>query len=231
MVGSHGEPLRAADLENAIDYIRKQPQIWEVILTGGDPLVLSPRRLREIVARLSAIEHVGILRLHTRVPLVDPETIDDALVQTLQRRLPVYVVLHVNHPDELTDPVVMALARLQVPGVTLLSQSVLLRGVNDSATVLERLFRRLVTLNVKPYYLHHPDLAPGTGHFRVSFETGQAIMRSLRQTLSGLCLPTYVLDIPGGFGKVPVNADHVGPLTTGGRQIKDIRGALHHYPE
>ena len=231
MVGSHGEPFRAGELDTAIEYVRARPAIWEIILTGGDPLILSPRRLDEILARLSTIEHVRILRIHTRVPVVDPESIDEALSQVLKRSLPVYVAVHVNHPEELTDPVVAALARLRDAGVMLLSQTVLLRGVNDDAAVLARLFRRLVTLEVRPYYLHHPDLAPGTSHFRVPIEAGQALMRALRQTVSGLCLPTYVLDIPGGFGKVPIGPDHVGPSTAGFRHIKDIHGGWHRYPE
>lgn len=231
MVGSHGESLRTADLDAAIDYIRSHRRIWEVILTGGDPLILAPRRLNEILSGLAAIDHLGILRIHTRVPLVDPESIDTSLVRVLERRKPVYIVLHVNHPDELTDLVVAAIARLHAAGVGLLSQSVLLKGVNDEAAVLERLFRHLTMLHVKVHYLHHPDLAPGTAHFRVPLEIGQALMRSLRKTLSGLCLPKYVLDIPGGFGKVPITPDHIGSWSRGGRQVKDLAGVDHHYPE
>jgi lysine 2,3-aminomutase len=231
MVGSYGEPLRAAELDAAIDYVRGRPAVWEVILTGGDPLILSPRRLDEILARLAAIDHVRILRIHTRVPIVDPESIDDARARALERSTPVYMALHVNHPEELTDTVAAAIARLRDAGVTLLSQTVLLKAVNDDAAVLARLFRRLVTLKVQPYYLHHPDLAPGTSHFRVPIEAGQALMNTLRQTVSGLCLPVYVLDIPGGFGKVPINPEYVGPRTSGFRQIKDTRGELHCYPE
>jgi lysine 2,3-aminomutase len=231
MVGSHGEPLQNTDLDAAIDYIQRHPHIWEVILTGGDPLILAPRRLDQILDRLAAIDHLGVLRIHTRVPLVDPESIDDSVTRVIKRRIPIYIVLHVNHPDELTDLVMAAIARLQAPGITLLSQSVLLKGINDDAVVLERLFRCLVRLNVKPYYLHHPDLAPGTAHFRVSLETGQALMRTLRHTVSGLCLPAYVLDIPGGFGKVPVSPDYIGSWSAGGRQVRDLHGVSHHYPE
>ena len=232
MVGSHGEPLKADELDAALDYVRAHSEIWEVVLTGGDPLILSARRLRDILARLAAIEHVNVLRIHTRVPIVDPDSIDESLTQVLAAvARPLYIAVHVNHPDELTDDAIRALERLRPPGVQLLSQTVLLKGVNDDATVLERLFRRLVTLRVRPYYLHHPDLAPGTAHFRVPLETGQALMRRLRQTLSGLCLPTYVLDVPGGFGKVPINADHIGPRTSAGREIRDSRGRAHRYAE
>jgi lysine 2,3-aminomutase len=232
MVGSHGEPLQGEALDAAIDYIRGRPEVWEVILTGGDPLVLSVRRLVDILTKLAAIEHVGILRIHSRVPIVDPQSIDEALTSALRQPIPVYLAIHVNHPDEITDTVVAAIRRLSDGGVAVVSQTVLLKGVNDDAAVLETLFRKLVTLRVRPYYLHHPDLAPGTSHFRVPIEVGQELMRKLRQTLSGLCLPTYVLDIPGGFGKVPIESQYAGEVSSSGiREIKDTRGMSHCYPE
>jgi lysine 2,3-aminomutase len=231
MVGSHGEPLMGAALDGAIDYVRSHPAVWEVILTGGDPLALSPRRITDVLARLANISHVRILRIHTRVPIVDPESIDDLLTSALKVSTPVYVALHINHPQEITEPVVAAIGRLLDTGAVLLSQTVLLRGVNDDAAVLEQLFRRLVTLKVRPYYLHHPDLAPGTSHFRVSIETGQALVHTLRQTVSGLCMPTYVLDIPGGFGKVPIGPGYLGAKTLDYREVKDPRGMSHCYPE
>jgi lysine 2,3-aminomutase len=231
MVGSHGEPLQGAALDRAIDYVRSHPGVWEVILTGGDPLALSLRRLTDVLTRLATISHVRILRIHTRVPIVDPESIDDSVASALRVTTPVYVALHINHPQEITEPVVEAIGRLLVTGAVLLSQTVLLRGVNDDASVLEQLFRRLVTLKVRPYYLHHPDLAPGTSHFRVPIETGQALVHSLRQTMSGLCMPTYVLDIPGGFGKVPIGPEYLGTRALDYRQVKDVRGMSHCYPE
>jgi lysine 2,3-aminomutase len=231
MVGSHGEPLRGEALDAAIDYVRGRPEIWEVILTGGDPLALSVRRLVDILTKLAAIEHVRVLRIHSRVPIVDPQSIDEALTSVLKQPIPVYLAIHVNHPDEITDAVVAAIRRLSEGGVVVVSQTVLLRGVNDDAGVLETLFRKLVTLRVRPYYLHHPDLAPGTSHFRVPIEVGQELMRKLRETLSGLCLPTYVLDIPGGFGKVPIGPQYAGEIFSGTREIKDTRGMSHCYPE
>jgi len=230
-VGSRGEPLQGAALDGAIEYVRSHPDVWEVILTGGDPLALSPRRLTDIVRRLATIHHVRILRIHSRVPIVDPESIDDALTGALKVTTPVYIALHINHPQEITEPVVAAIGRLLDTGAVLLSQTVLLRGVNDDAGVLEQLFRRLVTLKVRPYYLHHPDLAPGTSHFRLPIETGQALVRALRQTMSGLCMPTYVLDIPGGFGKVPIGPEYLAARTSDCREVKDSRGMSHCYPE
>jgi lysine 2,3-aminomutase len=232
MVGSHGEPLHGIALDGAIDYVRAHPEVWEVILTGGDPLSLSARRLGGVLAKLAAIEHVRVLRIHSRVPLVDPASIDELLIGALQHTTPVYLAVHVNHAEEITGDVVAALERLTASGVVLVSQTVLLKGVNDDADVLAQLFRALVRLKVRPYYLHHPDLAPGTSHFRVSLEDGQALMRQVRQRISGLCLPTYVLDIPGGFGKVPVGPDYIGRRTASGfREVQDIRGITHRYPE
>ena len=231
MVGRHGEPLQGAALDRAIDYVRSHPSVWEVILTGGDPLALSPRRLTDVLTQLAAISHVRILRIHTRVPIVDPDSIDDSLTGALKVTTPVYVALHINHPQEITEAVSAAIGRLLDTGAVLLSQTVLLRDVNDDVAVLEQLFRRLVTLKVRPYYLHHPDLAPGTSHFRVPIETGQALMRALRRTMSGLCMPTYVLDIPGGFGKVPIGPEYLGTRTSDGREVKDSRGMSHCYPE
>jgi lysine 2,3-aminomutase len=232
MVGSNGAPLMGTALDTAIEYIRAHPEVWEVILTGGDPLTLSARRLSDIFKRLTGIESLGVLRIHSRVPMVAPERIDQATVAALQLPLPVYLAVHVNHPDEITEEVIAALRRLSAAGVVLLSQTVLLKGVNDEARTLDALFRKLVRLKVRPYYLHHPDLAPGTSHFRVSIEAGQELMRILRGTLSGLCLPTYVLDIPGGFGKVPLGPAYVDKKTDSEfREVRDARGIRHRYPE
>jgi lysine 2,3-aminomutase len=232
MVGSKGDALQGVELDAAIDYVREHREVWEVILTGGDPLSLSSRRLADILGRLSSIDHLGVLRIHSRVPVVAPNSIDETYVKELPQSKPVYLAVHVNHPEEVTEPVVAALRRLSESGVVLLSQTVLLKGVNDSAPVLDALFRKLVLLKVRPYYLHHPDLAPGTSHFRVPIEVGQELMRVLRGRLSGLCLPTYVLDIPGGFGKVPIGPAYAGSKEAcGSREILDNQGISHRYPE
>jgi lysine 2,3-aminomutase len=239
MVGHRGEALSQAELDAALDYVRAHPEIWEIILTGGEPLGLSNRRLASILGRLSEISHLSVLRIHSRMITMDPERIDAACAQVLRQPLPVYLVAHINHPEEITPSAARAhqlLARaLQLlieHGVTLLSHTVLLKGINDDAKVLERLFRELVRLKVRPYYLHHGDLAPGTSHFRVSIEKGQELMRALRGRVSGLCQPTYVLDIPGGFGKVPIGSTYVGPRDgAGGRDVLDYQGHRHRYPE
>jgi lysine 2,3-aminomutase len=225
MVGPGGEALSPAELETALDYIRARPQIWEVILTGGDPLILSPRRLREIVAALDAIDHLGVIRIHTRVPVADPARITDDLVNALRADKAVYVALHANHPREFTEAARAACRRIVDAGIPMLSQSVLLKGVNDDPQTLEALLRTFVRNRIKPYYLHHADLAPGTSHFRSTIAEGQALMKNLRGRVSGLCQPTYVLDIPGGHGKVPVGPEYLHEDGT----VEDPWGVRHEY--
>ncbi len=229
-VGPGGEALSAAELETAIGYIRDHREIWEVILTGGDPLMLGPRRVGELVAAIDAIPHVAVIRIHSRVPIVDPERVTAELVASLRpRRASLWLGVHCNHARELADSARAALARLADAGIPLMGQTVLLRGVNDDVETLEQLMRALVTARVKPYYLHHPDLVRGTGHFRVSIEDGQALMKALRGRLSGLAQPTYVLDVPGGHGKVPIGPAYLGddPDTL---VVEDAFGGRHRYP-
>jgi lysine 2,3-aminomutase len=227
MVGPDGlRPLTPAQLDAAFAYIAAHPEIWEVIVTGGDPFILSPRRLADLMARLDAVPHVKVVRFHTRVPAVDPGRITEPLVAALKSSSKaVYVALHANHARELTTAARAACARLVDAGVPMLGQTVLLKGVNDDPAALEALFRAMVEARIKPYYLHHADLAPGTGHFRTTIAEGQALMRSLRGGVSGLCQPTYVLDIPGGHGKVPV-----GPGYLHGGEVEDPAGHRHTYP-
>jgi lysine 2,3-aminomutase len=220
-----GETLSAAELDAALAYIAGRPEIWEVILTGGDPMVLSERRLGELMGRLREIEHVKVVRLHTRVPAVAPERVTPALVSALKTSgKAVYVALHANHPRELTPEARAACARLIDAGIPMLSQSVLLRGVNDDPQVLAELMRAFVETRIRPYYLHHGDPAPGTAHLRLTLEEGQALVRTLRGRVSGLAQPTFVLDIPGGHGKVPVGPAY---LSEDARQVEDPWGAVH----
>jgi len=219
--------LTPAELDVACAYIQGRPEVWEVILTGGDPLVLSPRRLADAMDRLAAIPHVKVVRLHSRAPLVDPDAVTPELVRALRREgLAVYVAIHANHGREFAAAGRAACARLADAGVPLLGQTVLLKGVNDDVQALENLFRAMVETRIKPYYLHHADLAPGTAHFRTTLAEGQALMRALRGRVSGLCQPTYVLDIPGGHGKVPVGPDY---LEADG-EVEGPNGRRHAYP-
>jgi len=230
-VGPGSEALSPAELEAALDYIRSHDSIWEVILSGGDPLMLSARRLKAIVQALEAIPHVAVIRVHTRVPVVEPSRVTAALVAALRADKAVYVVLHANHPRELTPAVKAAAGRLSRAGIPLLSQSVLLKGVNDDPATLEALFRGLVALRVKPYYLHHPDLAQGTAHLRTGLKEGRELMRALRGWVSGLCQPAYVLDLPGGHGKVPVGPCYARETGAEGEwQVEDPQGESHTYP-
>jgi lysine 2,3-aminomutase len=232
MVGPQGlGTLSPEAMDEAFAYIADHPEIWEVILTGGDPLVLSPRRLTEIMQRLAAIDHVKIVRFHTRVPVVEPERIDDALIAALKASgKTAYVALHANHPRELTPTARAACARLVDSGIVMISQSVLLKGVNDDPDTLAALMRAFVETRVKPYYLHHPDLAPGTSHFRLTIAEGRALVAGLRGRISGLCQPTYILDIPGGHGKAAIGPDAIRLENAGCYTVSDFKGVEHTYP-
>jgi lysine 2,3-aminomutase len=236
MVGpGHRRSLSRAALARALDYIRAHPEIWEVILTGGDPLVLSPRRLREVVSVLAGIAHVKIVRVHTRVPVVAPARITAELIRAIKAPgKATYVVLHANHPRELSSRARAACARIIDAGIPMLSQSVLLRGVNDDPDTLAALMRALVENRIKPYYLHHGDLAPGTAHLRTTIAQGQGLLRSLHGRLSGLCQPAYVLDIPGGHGKSPIGPTYLGRVPSADDEeryeIEDFNGGRHLYP-
>jgi lysine 2,3-aminomutase len=227
--GAH-KPLTEAEFETACTYIANDPNIWEVIFTGGDPLALSAQRLRHGVERLGEIAHVKILRWHTRVPVVAPSLITLQRIAALRASAQTpYVVIHSNHAQEWTDEARQACAQLADAGIPLLAQSVLLRGINDTPQALEELMRTLVENRVKPYYLHQGDLAPGTAHFRSSIAHGQNLMKALRGHVSGLCQPTYVLDIPGGYGKSPIGPDYLS-VNSEGVEVEDFRGKKHPYP-
>lgn len=221
--------LAEAEFTAALDYLAAHPAIREVVLTGGDPLTLSPRRLGDWLARLSALPHLDVIRLHTRIPVVAPEKITEDLLTALDLAQAVFLVVHTNHADELTPNALAALRRLNRAGVALLSQTVLLKGVNADADTLEALFRALIRARVKPYYLHHCDLAKGTSHFRTTIAEGQAIMAALRGRLSGIAQPTYVLDIPGGHGKVPIGPGFLAETAPGTWQVTDPKGQRHTY--
>ena len=229
-VGDADATLSEAELEAALAYVAGRPELREVVITGGDPLMLPPRRIEDLVRRLAAIPHLELVRFHSRVPVADPERVSPALAAALRppesADLAVWLAVHVNHPRELSTLARAALARLADAGIPLLSQTVLLKGVNDRVEVLDALMRALVRNRVRPYYLHHPDLAPGTSHFRTSIAEGRALMRALRGRLSGIAQPTYVLDIPGGAGKVPVGPDY---WDEAGACVTDPAGMGHPY--
>ena len=203
-VGQATGHLTDAELDTALDWFAAHPQIREAILTGGDPLILSPRRLAHILARLSALPHLDIIRIHSRVPVADPTRITDALTAALDTPKPLYLCIHANHAREFTPPETATALRRLAHTATLLGQSVLLRGVNDSTEALEALFRAMLRHRVKPYYLHQLDPAPGTARFLVPVDEGRAILRALRGRVSGLAWPVYVQETPDGGGKRPL---------------------------
>lgn len=233
MVGPDaGRNLTAGELEAALAYIASRSEIWEVILTGGDPFVLSEKKVADITRRLDAIAHVKMIRWHTRVPVVAPELVTAAFVTALKaRRATAYVGLHANHPRELTSDARAAIGRIVDAGIPVVSQSVLLRGVNNNVDTLEALMRGFAEARVTPYYLHHGDLAPGTSHFRTTIAEGQALMRELRNRLSGLAMPEYVLDIPGAHGKVPIGPEYSAEAIDGVVTVIDRNGTPRSYRE
>lgn len=230
VVGKGTPALTAKELQDCYDYIAAKPEIWEVILSGGDPLILKPKQITNIITNLDQIAHVEIIRIHTRVPMVDPKRINVEMLAALTKRKPIYMALHINHPDEFSLEAIAAISLLADNGIVLLGQSVLLKGINDNITVLGQLMRTMVRHRIKPYYLHHADLAKGTAHFRTTIAKGQELVAALRGAYSGLCQPEYVLDIPGGFGKSPIGPAYLCKHGAG-FQVKDFTGFEHSYTD
>ena len=204
-VGQRDEAPAPADPEQAADWLRKQPEIREVLISGGDPLTLSTERLDRLIGALrSGAPNIEIIRIGTRIPVVLPQRVDRDLCAMLRRYHPVWMSLHFNHPAEVTPASADACARLADAGIPLNNQTVLLRGVNDDADTLETLFRGLIRMRVRPYYLFQCDPVQGVGHFRVPVRRGRALMRELRRRLSGIAVPTYVRDVPDAESKMPI---------------------------
>ena len=230
MVGPDlGDALSPKALNAALDYVRAHPEVKEVILTGGDPFMLSARRAKALTESLADIPHVKIIRWHTRMPVADPARVTPAFVDALKtREAAVYVSIHINHLDELSEVTIAAADLMADAGLVLISQSVLLKDVNDSVEALADLFEGLVEARIRPYYLHHPDLAPGTSHFRLSVEAGQALYEALRDRVTGLAVPRYVIDIPGGVSKANAATSDLRD-TPEGPALRGRDGKLHPY--
>lgn len=209
LVGGGETPMSDDDLSNALDYIAANSSIHDVILSGGDPLMLDDESLSKILTGLRKIPHVAIIRIGTRMPVTLPERITPQLCTMLKEYHPLYINTHFNHPDEITAASSKACALLADAGIQLGNQTVLLRGVNDSVEIMQRLNTGLLAIRVRPYYLHQMDLVQGTAHFRTSVSTGLEIIRGLRGHVSGLAVPHYVIDLPGGKGKVAILPDDV----------------------
>lgn len=233
MVGPGREPNMSPDaIAQARDYIAANSGIREVILTGGDPLVLAPHRVAGLTQMIDAIGHVERIRWHTRMPVVDPARIDADMARALvPRRAQLVIALHANHAVEFTSAAGMAIRRLHDAGASMLSQSVLLSGVNDDSATLGALIEKFRAHGIAPYYLHHADLAPGTAHFRTSIRRGIDIIQTLRARAPGDALPDYVLDIPGGYSKVSLLGDGAIEIRPGHWRLRDDTGRWHDYAE
>lgn len=214
----------------AIDYIKRHRRIREVILSGGDPFMLTDDTIAGLLEKLRLVSHVDILRIHTRVPCTLPHRITPQLAGILKRFHPLFVTIQFNHPDEITPASSRACGLLADAGIPLGCQSVLLRGVNDDSETMLRLMRALLSIRVKPYYLHHPDPVAGTAHFQVPLSSGLKIMRALRGNASGLCVPQYMLDLPGGGGKIPLLPQYIQGEKENLLIVRNFEGRLFEYP-
>jgi lysine 2,3-aminomutase len=223
-----------SNIENVINYIEDNPKIWEVILSGGDPLSLSNNEIGSILKKLNKIEHVKIIRIHTRYPVCQPERINRTFIKlisnTLKFNKAVYIVFHINTIDEITSNFEKVCDKLVSKGIPLLSQTVLLKGINNSSIALQELFRKLIEIRIKPYYLHHPDLVKGTNKYRTTIKEGQELVNNLRRNNSGLCQPAYIIDIPICHEKVTISQNYIDMSIEGDYIIKDTSNNEYLYP-
>jgi lysine 2,3-aminomutase len=231
IVGDPGETFSRQEFDAQIAYIERTPQIRDVLLSGGDPLVLAPKQLDMILGRLRAIPHIEIIRIGSRVPVFLPQRVTDEFCEMLAKYHPLWMNIHVNHPKEITPELAAACDRLSRAGVPLGNQSVLLAGVNDSVHIQRQLVHELVKIRVRPYYLYQCDLVKGAGHFRTSVSKGIEIIEGLRGHTSGYAVPTYVVDAPGGGGKIPVMPHYVISQGTGKTVLRNFEGFITTYAE
>ena len=231
LVGGSEAIVPQKQIDDAITYIERAPEVRDVLISGGDPLVLSDAKLEEIIARVRAIPHVEIIRLGSRVPVVCPQRITPELVAMLKKYQPIYFNTHFNHPKEITPESKAACEMLADAGIPLGNQSVLMRGINDCANVMKRLVQGLLTIRVKPYYYYQCDLAEGTSHFRTSVAKGIEIAESLRGHTTGLAVPIYIIDAIGGGGKTPVMPDYVISQAPGKTILRNYEGVISKYTE
>ena len=231
MVGEEDRIITKAEVEEAVSYIERTPQIRDVLISGGDPLTMDDAVLEDIIARLRRIEHVEIIRIGTRVPVVMPMRITPALTFMLKKYQPIWINTHFNHPRELTPEAQKACAAIVDAGIPLGNQSVLLRGINDNADTMKELLLKLVKARVRPYYLYQCDLSRGIGHFRTRVEKGIEIMQSLTGTISGYAVPRFVIDAPSGGGKVPINPEYVVSMDDREVVMRNYEGKIYRYPQ
>ena len=230
MVGCEDFSLGQEELDGAFDYIEHHTEVRDVLLSGGDPLILSDEWLEKIIRRLRTIPHVEIIRIGTRTPVVLPMRITDHLLAMLKQYQPIWINTHFNHPDEITPDSARACGKIADAGIPLGNQSVLLRGVNDRADTLKRLFTGLVQIRVRPYYLYQCDLSKGIGHFRTPVAEGMELMKQIRGFISGFAVPEYVIDLPGGGGKTPASFDYIVRMDEKGAVLRNFEGKEFFYP-
>jgi len=231
LVGSHERAITQGNFEEVLKYLRSHRKVRDVLLSGGDPLLLENERLEEILSRLRAIPHIELLRIGTRVPVTLPQRITGGLVRMLKKYHPLMISIHFSHPKEITDQVRRACNELADGGIPLGSQTVLLKGINDKPYIMKKLVQELLKIRVRPYYIYQCDLAMGTEHFRTSVATGIQIMEKLRGHTTGYAVPTYVVDAPGGGGKIPVEPVYVVSRGKGKIVLRNYEGKIFEYPE
>jgi lysine 2,3-aminomutase len=231
MVGEEDGLISEEGLRTALDYIRAHPEIRDVLLSGGDPLVMATEKLEHIIASVREIEHVDIIRIGTRVPVVLPMRVTEELTVMLKKYQPIWINTHFNHPRELTEEAGKACAAIVDAGIPLGNQSVLLRGVNDDTDTMKKLLLGLVHMRVRPYYLYQCDLSRGIGHFRTNTELGVRILHELTGNISGYAVPKFVIDAPGGGGKIPLNYDYVVSKDEREIVLENFRGDIYRYPQ
>ena len=229
--GQKDSSLSMAQVDRGLAYIKNHKEIRDVILSGGDPLMLSTKRLEIILRKLKEIKHVEIIRIGTRVPVVLPQRIDDELVNMLKKYHPIWINTHINHPNEITEESAGACTRLADAGIPMGNQTVLLRGINDCVHVMTELVRKLLTIRVRPYYIYQCDLAKGIEHFRTPVSTGIEIMEGLRGHTSGLAVPTFVIDAPGGGGKIPIMPNYIVSRSSNKIIVRNYKGEMFTYEE
>ncbi|MGZ6202857.1 MAG: KamA family radical SAM protein [Thermodesulfobacteriota bacterium] len=231
LVGSNEKSITQGNFEEVVKYLKTHRKVRDVLLSGGDPLLLENERLEEILSRLRALPHLELLRIGTRAPVTLPQRITVGLVRMLKKYHPLMISIHFTHPKEITDSVKRACNELADGGIPLGSQTVLLKGINDKPTIMKKLVHELLKIRVRPYYIYQCDLALGTEHFRTSVATGIQIIEKLRGHTTGYGVPTYVIDAPGGGGKIPVEPDYLISRGKGKIVLRNYEGKVFEYPE
>jgi len=231
LVGSNERAITQGNFEEVLKYLKTHKKVRDVLLSGGDPLLLENERLEEILSRVRMIPHIELLRIGTRVPVTLPQRITVGLVRMLKKYHPLMISIHFTHPKEITDAVREACSELADGGIPLGSQTVLLKGINDKPYVMKKLVHELLKIRVRPYYIYQCDLATGTEHFRTSVATGVQIIEKLRGHTTGYAIPTYVIDAPGGGGKIPVGPEYLIAKEKGKLVLRNYEGQVFEYPE